>query len=348
MNALPTPRLATMLVARFPITGRSVRTGGTAVESMVDHALMSSSAPTTAATASELTPEPCPPPLAWQEVLGEFRARRTSIAFTFQGRPAVAYAFGAGRPLCFLNPAAGDCELFALTAWLLHDECECLLFDYPSLPPLGSPLSALSQCGAALQAAADAWGHCRFSVIAAGFGSHVALHLMSTEPDRVEAAALVCGSARRRLSLVERGLLAWGRVWPGPVRRIPGWPAVQQQNHRRWFPPFDTTRWEFLLNNLGATRTAQLARRTSVMGGIDLRSRLPGITQPVLLVRTEGEGAVSAACQDELSAGLPQAHSEWLHTTGQLPYLTHPHRLAKLVKSFLANEPLPHTDAALL
>jgi pimeloyl-ACP methyl ester carboxylesterase len=315
---------------------------------MVDHALMSFPAPTTAAPPSELTPEPCPPPLAWQDVLEEFRARRTSIPFIFQGRTAVAHAFGAGRPLCFLNPAAGDCELFALTAWLLRDECECLLLDYPPLRPIGSPLSALNQCGAALQAAVDVWGHGRFSVIAAGFGSLVALHLMSIEPDDVESAILVCGSARRRLSLVERGLLAWGRVWPGPVRRIPGWLAVQQQNHRRWFPPFDATRWEFLLDNLGATPTAQLARRMSVMGGVDLRLDLPQIRQPVLLVRTEGEGAVSAACQDELAAGLPHAQSEWLHTTGQLPYLTHPHRLAKLVKSFLLKEPSPQPAAASL
>jgi pimeloyl-ACP methyl ester carboxylesterase len=175
-------------------------------------------------------------------------------------------------------------------------------------------------------------------VIAAGFGSLVALHLMSIAPDDVDAAILVCGSARRRLSLVERGLLAWGRVWPGPARRIPGWLAVQQQNHRRWFPPFDATRWEFLLDNLGMTPTAQLARRMSVMGGVDLRPSLPGVRPPVLLVRTEGEGAVSAACQEELAAALPHAQSEWLHTTGQLPYLTHPHRLAKLVRSFLLTE----------
>jgi pimeloyl-ACP methyl ester carboxylesterase len=84
------------------------------------------------------------------------------------------------------------------------------------------------------------------------------------------------------------------------------------------------------------------------MGGVDLRPDLPQIRQPVLLVRTEGEGAVSAACQEELAAALPHAKSEWLHTTGQLPYLTHPHRLAKLVKSFLVNESSPHTDAALL
>jgi pimeloyl-ACP methyl ester carboxylesterase len=281
-------------------------------------------------------------------VLEEFRAQRTNVPFTFQGRPAVAYAFGAGRPLCFLNPAAGNSELFALTAWLLRDECECLLFDYPPLPPFGSPLAALDKCGAALRAAADVGRHGRFSVIAAGLGSHIALHLMSTEPDCVEAAVLVCGSARRTLSFVERGLLAWGRLWPGPARRIPGWLAVQQQNHRRWFPPFDATRWEFLLDNLGATPTAQLARRMSVMSGIDLRPSLPGIRQPVLLVRTEGEGAVSAACQDELAACLPHAQSEWLHTTGQLPYLTHPHRLAKLVKSFLFKEQLPHAPVPTL
>ena len=38
---------------------------------------------------------------------------------------------------------------------------------------------------------------------------------------------------------------------------------------------------------------------------------------------------------EELEAALPHARSEWLHTTGQLPHLTHPHRLSKLVREFI-------------
>jgi len=309
---------------------------------------MSLPAPSFAAPSSELAPEPCPTPLAWQQVLDEFRAGRKALSCTVHRHPVVACTFGSGRPLCFLNPAAGDHELFALTAWLLRDEFECLFFDYPPVPPLRSAHRALNFLGETLRAVMDAWGQDRCALLSAGFGSFVALHQMGIEPERIDAAVLVCGSARRRFSFVERGLLAWGTVWPGAVRHIPGWLAVQRQNHRCWFPPFDATRWAFLLQDLGATSTAQLARRMSVMGGVDLRPSLPDIRQPVLLIRTEGEGAVTAGCQEELAAGLPHVRSEVMPTTGQLPYLTHPHRLAKLVRSFLIDEQLTQTTASAL
>jgi len=67
----------------------------------------------------------------------------------------------------------------------------------------------------------------------------------------------------------------------------------------------------------------------------DLRPRLNEVTTPVLLIRSEGEGMVSAACQRDLEAGLPHARVERLTSCGHLPYLSHPHRLAKIVKSFL-------------
>jgi hypothetical protein len=39
-----------------------------------------------------------------------------------------------------------------------------------------------------------------------------------------------------------------------------------------------------------------------------------------------------------LASGLPCARTEFLHTTGHLPYLTHPHRIAKLTREFLLDE----------
>jgi hypothetical protein len=71
---------------------------------------------------------------------------------------------------------------------------------------------------------------------------------------------------------------------------------------------------------------------------VDLRPRLPEIPQPVLLVETEGEGTATRACQQELAAALPNATNETILGTGQYPYLTHPHRLAKILRQFLDSD----------
>ena len=82
---------------------------------------------------------------------------------------------------------------------------------------------------------------------------------------------------------------------------------------------------------------AELARRTQAIMTYDVRAELPQMAAPTLLIRTEGDGGVAQRGIDEVERGLPAAKIEWLHNTGHLAYLTHPHRLAKLVREFAAN-----------
>ena len=77
------------------------------------------------------------------------------------------------------------------------------------------------------------------------------------------------------------------------------------------------------------------------MHSVNLEDRLQQVRCPVLLVRTEGQGKLEAAGHEALERGLPNARVEWLHSTGLHPYLTHPHRLAKLLKTFFFAEQLP-------
>jgi pimeloyl-ACP methyl ester carboxylesterase len=282
---------------------------------------------------------PCPTPLVWSEVLAAWRCERRPIEVRLERGVVRGASFGTGPPLYCLNAASGDFELFALMAWLLREDARCVCFDYPSLPAASAGEERLRRLSDALSAVADAQGDDTFHLLAAGFGSMVALNVMLDRPARIARSVLVCGYAHRRLSLIERGLVTWGSFWPGRLKHVPGCRSVQMQNHRPWFPPFDVSRWEFLADNLGASRTRDVARRLAVLADVDLRPRLRDIRQPVLLVRTEGEGRIETACQDELQTGLPLAHSEWLHTSGQVPHLTHPHRLVKLVKVFLSEDP---------
>lgn len=280
--------------------------------------------------------EPCPTPLEWRVVVQELRRQRHPFETSAANGEAVrGTTFGSGLPLYIIGPAAGDSELFALLAWLLKDEFCCVLVEPVRIGWPVRPGLELARHSAAIVAAAAHLGHERIALLGVGFGSATALDVGLCRPDLVTAIALVQGAARRSATWFERGLSQYGACLPGTIGSIPGWRGVQARNHRPWFPPFDATRFDFLLQNLGRTPTAQVSRRMLLWGSLDFRPQLRDIAAPVLLIETEGLGRSAAAAVRELHDGLPHAQLESLHSAGFYPYLTHPHRLAKLLRSFL-------------
>jgi pimeloyl-ACP methyl ester carboxylesterase len=280
--------------------------------------------------------------LGWAEVLASFRAESAAWSVDVDGRSVQGRTLGVGRPLYFLNGISGDCELFCLLAWLLRDEFRCVLFDYPSGGAKG--LTAARFVGD-LMAVADAQHDRTFCLFAAPFGSLIALSALAEHPERIVGAIVLGGFARRRLSPFERLLCGLGRYVRGDLSRVPLRNTLQQASHQRGFPPFDATRWDFFVQNTNRTSVRDLAERASLMGRFDVTGGLSRIERPVLLIRTEHEGAVSAAGQDELERGLRQAKSESIPLAGQLAYLTHPHRVAKVVRSFFG-EPTSEQSAS--
>lgn len=295
--------------------------------------------------------QPCPTPQVWHQVLASFREQADAWTVTRDGRTVRGRSIGAGPPIYFLNGLGGTHELFVLTAWLLRDEYRCVLFDSPA-PTLRGPVPADSpwpacvppvfrELSADLLAAADHLGDATFSSYATSFGTPVALSALAAAPDRMERVVLQGGFARLSLSAFERLLIRLGRWAPGRVRHLPMRSVVQRQSHLPWFPPFDGTRWQFFADDTGSVPIRTIASRAADLSACDLRSTLPDVRTPVLLIRGEGEGRVSAAAADELAAGLPNAVTERMHGCGHLPYLTHPHRLVKLVRPFFKGDPLP-------
>jgi pimeloyl-ACP methyl ester carboxylesterase len=276
--------------------------------------------------------EGCPTPLGWAEVLQSFRAESAAWSLDVEGGLLRGRTLGRGRPFYFLNGISGNCELFCLLAWLLRDDFRCVLFDYRNGD---SKRLTSSQLVDDLLAVADAQHDRTFSIFAAPFGSLVALCALSKQPDRIERAILLGGFARRNLSLFERLLCGLGSYFPGQLSRVPLRSTLQRASHQRAFPPFDASRWDFFAQNTSQTSSRDLAERASLMATFDLRGELRHIERPVLLIRTEHEGAIFSAGEDELERGLPQVSSESIPLAGQLAYLTHPHRVAKAVRSFL-------------
>lgn len=284
----------------------------------------------------------CPPPLAWVDVLAEFHKQADSWYLDRPNYRLAGRTLGSGPPLYLLNGISGTYELYALFVWLLRDRFRCVLFDYAA-PASGKDLT-LDDLADDLVAIADTCQDRTCSLFATSFGGLVAMQAMTRHPQRFDRAILQAGFAHRSLSRFERLLIDVCRPFPGwfPGRlcHFPGRGVIQRHNHRGWFPPFDGTRWQFFSDNTGSTPLADLARRAAIVRDGDLRPLLPALKQPLLLLRCEGNGPILDACQQELGSALPHATVESMNDTGQIPFLTHPHRLAKIVQAFFDARPV--------
>lgn len=286
----------------------------------------------TAASLTPVTGEGCPTPLAWKQVRTEFLKQSEEFNFSEDGLSIGGRVFGEGTPLYFLNGISATSTLFCLTAWLLREEFRCVILDFPP------EARTIDQLVRSLEVAATQFGDETFDLYATSFGTAVALQAMREHPKRVQRAILQGPLISMRLSLAERlALRALGWL-PGPIGRLPLRRAVLQNNHSRWFPPFDITRWQFLLNETGDVPTREVARRANMLRGLDLSDGLSEITTPSLIISSEGEAARHREAAKVLGEQLPNATAEEISNSGHVPFVTHPHRLVKLIRPFLHPE----------
>ncbi len=274
--------------------------------------------------------EPCPTPLSWQDVLREFRAQSESWTVDLDGRSVSGRSIGEGPPLYFLNGLSGNLDLYSLTVWLLREDYRCVLFDYPTGLRSASDLPAL------LFAIADKFQHETFSVFSTGAGCMTAFAAMK-QSSRINKAIVQGGFANCRLSLTERIASSLGAWCSGKLGSVPGAIRILRQNHRPWFPPFDESRWSFAEENLAGTPIARLAGMAGLLKKFDCRDSLADIAPRTMLVRCEGDSPIQVEAQDKLEQAMPDVPVQWLHTCGRLPFLTHPHRLKRIVLDFLSD-----------
>jgi pimeloyl-ACP methyl ester carboxylesterase len=283
--------------------------------------------------------EGCPTPLAWAEVVESFLKDSNRRVVESTIGTISARSLGSGPPIYFLNGASGDSRLFALTAWLLKDQAECVIVDYPDFAKQVRPLDYIGRTVELLNALRESVRHERITLFGASFGGRVALEWMQADPVGVSRGVVQTPTFGIPWTILERAFLSIGRRMPGRVASLPAWQGIQTRNHRDWFPPFDETRWGFLLEDLGQTQIRDLSVRMRAVGA-PLPLAVESIRQPLLIVRTEGEGAGHTRMAEQLQSLLPHARTEWMHTAGHLPFLTHPHRLVKIMKAFLLESSL--------
>ncbi len=284
--------------------------------------------------------EPCPAPIVWQEIHEKFLSQSTSWEFIRGPHRLIGHTWGEGPPLYFLNNFAATAELFSLTVWLLKDHFRCVLFDVFAFDreKSGRATPLISDFAEDLFAVADQLGDQRISVYGAGFGAAVGLQAAINNPSRIERLVLQHGFASRRLSLFERLLISICLRSSQTLDRMPQRRRFQAVNHQPWFPPFDHSRFDFLVKSTGSLYLKDMAMQALAVNSFNVSSRLCEIDCPVLLLRTEGEGHMAAKSQEVLERQLRNRKTEWMHSAGQHPCLTHPHRVAKLIKSFCVFE----------
>lgn len=289
----------------------------------------------TAPSADEALPETgegCPTPLAWKQVQNEFLSQSDEFSFSEAGLTVSGRVLGEGPPLYFLNGISATSTLFCLTVWLLRDEFRCVILDYPA------EAQTLEQLAQSLDLAATQFGDEQFDLYATSFGTAVALHAMQSFPQRIQHAVLQGPLISMKFSLAERLALAALGWLPGQIDRLPLRQTVLQNNHARWFPPFDITRWKFLMAETGNVPTRDVAQRTKMLRGLDLSDQVSAIETPTLVISSEGEAARHRESAAVLAEKLPTSRAEEISNTGHVPFVTHPHRLAKLVRQFLHPE----------
>lgn len=278
-------------------------------------------------------PEPCPTPLNWVDVVTVVESECQRISVQLENGEMLATVYGTGPALYFIGGATGSARLFALTAYLLREEYTCVMVAAATWN--SKPRVLLDQTAEAMCRLANSLGHARIDLYAAGFGCHVALTLLKNHPDRVGHVILQGPVIRQPTLARERFLHRLGQRLSRPMSTLPGWLRVQQQNHQGYFPPFDPTRYQFLLDELGATPVGQVSYRLIAASEADWSEIVPEIKSPVMVIRCEGEGLALAKLSEEFMQCLPDGSSESMHSAGHYPYLTHPNRLVKTIKQFL-------------
>jgi pimeloyl-ACP methyl ester carboxylesterase len=247
-------------------------------------------------------------------------------------------SWGNGPPLIFVHGLADVPASFVMPMAILSRHFHCVAYSLPDGCDDGANLRqyAHHHLVSDLLALLDHLGIHEASLFGSSFGSTVTLAAMHAAPRRIGRAILQGGFARRPLRFGERVLTRLARYWPGPMRRMPLRAAMLLHKQRAPLARQPREVREHLVQCTGTPSIRAVMRRALMMDALDLRSILPKIEHPVLVVCGEKDPIVGKECEAELLHGLPRARRVGIPGCAHFPYYSHPETLAGIVQRFLS------------
>jgi pimeloyl-ACP methyl ester carboxylesterase len=252
------------------------------------------------------------------------------------GRYRVSFfSWGSGPPILFVPGLSERADIFLMLAALLSNQFRCLSYDLPVGGADGAKMSRYTHDALVTDALAllDHLSLRQSYLYGASFGSTIVLRLLHDHPQRFPRGILQGGFARRPLAPAEWLLAKMARHWPGSMKQLPLREWILRQGHQAPFASQPPEMWSFFVDD--DRPIAAVATHALLLHATDLRSLLPAIRQPVLLVCGEHDPLVGGQCEEVLMHGLPNAGRVELPGCGHVPYLSHPDTLANVVRDFL-------------
>lgn len=279
----------------------------------------------------------CSTSLTFIQIVDKFKEESESFELDTNLGTVRGRVCGKGEPVYFLNGAGITSELYTPIAWLLKDHYKCVLFDSPLYFPESYKKNdaSLDDLTEIVKDIAELQNDQDISLFASSFGCMVALNALIKYPERFKRGILQGGYSHRDLSGTEKLFSRIGQHLPLKLGQVPLYKKIQTANHRHWLPLRDQGRWEFFLKKVSEIPVRTLSRQVRVISKSDLSDKISEIRQPVLIIRTEGDGELIGKYQEELEEKLANSKSEWIHTCGLIPFISRPHAIAKLIRNYV-------------
>lgn len=243
-------------------------------------------------------------------------------------RPFRYKVYGEGPPLVIVPGLDGITEFFADIIPQLTPQYRVILYYLPLLAEAPSPEAyTFDFIAADMKEVLDELGTARVDIIGESFGGAVAQVFALNYPEAVDRLVLVSTFARTELSLKLRIL--------APIARFsPQWVFARAHVHDVCEP--SDPRWakDLLIREAAWADHASVMARIKIVNELDLRSRIPTITAPALLV-IGGIDRFTGPLGREMLKLLPDARLEEIPGAGHLCHMVYPDRFVELALDFL-------------
>jgi pimeloyl-ACP methyl ester carboxylesterase len=254
------------------------------------------------------------------------------------GRYQMPYSiWGEGPPLVLIHGLGDTFRSFLAPMALLSANFRCIAYDLPTGRGDRARLGNYRHDDLAtdLLALLDHLQLKQSYAFGSSFGATIALAAGRLQPQRLPRLVLQGGFARRPLARAELLLARITCYLPGSMRHLPYRERILERTHLEPFTNRSSQVWRTFLEWTGETPIAATARQALVLHRVDLRSVLPEIRQPVLLLCGDGDPLIGASQEEVLLQGLPNVGRVVIPGCGHMASYTHPEAVASITHDFL-------------